>query len=115
MLVLSNTTWILKVSSVINNYIKYIERTRKNDYARYIYPALYGKEYTEPVQLSIEDSDNTELDSSSDTLDTSNEYGRTSGRFKTGNPYRFQKTSKQDDERQMTFGSDTMPDEDVGD
>ena len=115
MLVLSNTTWILKVSSVINNYIKYIERTRKNDYARYIYPALYGKEYTEPVQLSIEDSDNTELDSSSDTLDTSNEYGRTSGRFKTGNPYRFQKTSKQDDERQMTFGSDTMPDDDVGD
>ena len=91
MLVLSNTQWIMKVGSVINNYIKYMERTRKNDYAKYIYPVLYGETYKEPVQLSLYDSDTGELDTSKDTVDDSNEYGRTSTRFKPGNPYRYQR------------------------
>lgn len=92
LLVLSNTQWILKVSSVINNYIKYMEHNRKNDYAKYIYPAVYGHEYVDPVQLSFDDSNYLDTDRS--FVDKANEYGRTSGRFKTGNPYRFKKTEK---------------------
>lgn len=103
MLVLSNTQWIIKVSSVINNYIKYMEMNRKNDYAKYIYPALYGEEYKEPVQLSMDDSQTGKLDTETDTIDTANEYGRTSGRFKPGNPYRFQRNPDRPIKGQMTL------------
>ena len=103
MLVLSNTQWLIKVSSVLNNYIKYMEANRKNDYAQYIYPALYGEPYKEPVQLSIDDSDTGELDTTTTTIDTANEYGRTSGRFKQGNPYRFQRNTNRPIRGQMTL------------
>lgn len=115
MLVLSNTSWILKAASVINNYIKYMEKHRQNDYARYIYPVLYGKEYEEPVQLSIDDSDTGELDTSSDTLDVANEYGRTSGRFTTGNPYRFQRKETESPirgQQEIDFEEETEEDND---
>lgn len=82
MLVLSNTVWLLKVASVINNYIKYMERYRQNDYAKIIYPAIYGKKYTEPVQLSMDDSKDDILTDDETFINTTNEYGRTSGRFK---------------------------------
>ena len=90
MLVLSNTGWLIKVASVINNYIKYMERSQKRLYADIIYPAIYGKEYTDPVQLQIDDTSD-ELDTSKETIDTSNIQGAVSGRFKPGNPYRFTK------------------------
>lgn len=88
MLVLSNNSWMIKVASVINNYIYYMERNRKKDYADIIYPAIYGHPYEEPVQLSLDDRD--ELDSSTGTIDTANRVGGTRGRFTPGNPYRFQ-------------------------
>ena len=113
MLVLSNTSWIIKVSSVINNYIKYMEMNRKNDYAKYIYPALYGEEYKEPVQLSMDDSQTGKLDTETDTIDTANEYGRTSGRFKPGNPYRFQRNPDRPIKGQMTL--DDVEDEENND
>ena len=103
MFVLSNTQWLIKVSSVLNNYIKYMEANRKNDYAQYIYPALYGEPYKEPVQLSIDDSDTGELDTTTTTIDTANEYGRTSVRFKQGNPYRFQRNTNRPIRGQMTL------------
>ena len=83
MLVLANTGWLIKVASVLVNYIKYMEVHRQKDYADIIYPAIYGKEYEEPVQLSIEDKD--ELDTDKGTIDKSNEEGRTRGQFKSGN------------------------------
>ena len=110
MLVLSNTQWLIKVSSVLNNYIKYMEQNRKDDYARYIYPAIYGKEYEEPVQLSMDDSKTGELDTTSDTLDTANEYGRTSGRFKRGNPYRYTRRENVPSKGQISI--DEIEDED---
>lgn len=109
MLVLSNTRWILKCASVLNNYIKYMEHNRQADYAKYIYPALYGRPYEEPVQLSIDDSQTDELDTSTDTIDTANELGRVSGQFKPGNPYRFTKSGKPD-KNQMSI-DDIIEDE----
>lgn len=79
MLVISNHSWLIKVASTINNYIKYMERNVKKAYADIIYPAIYGKKYEEPVQLSIFDKD--ALDTSKQTVDTSNEAGRVSGQF----------------------------------
>lgn len=83
LLVLSNTSWLLKVGSTIYNYINYMEKHYQKLYADIIYPAVYGKDYEEPVQLDLFD-DNT-LETDTDTLDKSNEYARTKGQFKQGN------------------------------
>lgn len=82
MLVLSNATWLIKVASVINNYIHYMEKYRQQQYADIIYPAIYGKEYEEPVQLNIEDDT---LETDKDTIDKSNEEGKVRGRFSSTN------------------------------
>lgn len=96
LLVLSNTSWILKVASVINNYVKYMSQHQPKLYQTIIYPAIYGREYEEPVQLDIFDDDT--LETNKDTLDVSNEFGRTSGQFKSGNKYRFLSQNKDKDQ-----------------
>ena len=83
MLVLSNHNWLIKVASVINNYIKYFEKHRQREYADIIYPAVYGKKYEEPVQLDVMDSGSDNLDTSTDTIDIANKLGAVSGRFKS--------------------------------
>ena len=75
LLVLGNTVWILKVASVINNYIKYMSKFKQELYAEYIYPKLYGKEYEEPVQQSMFNDDIEDID-----VGTSNEVGSKIGR-----------------------------------
>lgn len=89
MLVLSNMDWIMKVCSVINNYIKYARQFMQRLYADYIFPQIYGMKYDKAVQLSLFDTD--DFDSSPLTLDDANRLGRKSGQFKTGNPFRFKK------------------------
>jgi hypothetical protein len=89
MLVLSNMDWIMKVCSVINNYIKYARQFMQRLYADYIFPQIYGIKYDKAVQLSLFDTD--DFDSSPLTLDDANRLGRKSGQFKTGNPFRFKK------------------------
>ena len=86
LLVLSNRSWLIKVASVINNYIIYMQKHYEKQYADIIYPVLFGKKYEEPVQLSIDDIDNTDgLGTSTDIIDKSNEYGRTRTQFQKGN------------------------------
>lgn len=80
-LVLSNVSWIVKLASAINNYIRYIQDHYEKAYAEIIYPKLYGKEYEDPVQLGLFDKD--ELDNMD--VDQANEYGRDRGKFKKGN------------------------------
>lgn len=92
LLVLSNNSWLIKVASVINNYIKYMKKYREKQYADIIYPAIYGKPYEEPAQTSMFDDD--ELASDEDTLDVSNEFGRTSTQFKKGNTQGLRFASK---------------------
>lgn len=46
-LVLNKQVWILKVASVLNNYIKYMRLRNKRLYELIIYPALYGIEYND--------------------------------------------------------------------
>jgi hypothetical protein len=41
LLVLSNNTWLIKVSSVIHNYIEYMKKHYERLYADVIYPAIY--------------------------------------------------------------------------
>lgn len=95
MLCLSNTGWAIKVAAVIKNYIEYMDKHLHSMYAKVIYPAIWHKEYEEPVQLSIFDDD--ELDSGS--IDQANIEARKKGQFTAGNKYRF--TKKPEEEQQI--------------
>ena len=87
MLVLSNTAWLIKVASVVNNYIKYFEKNRRKEYEKIIYPAIYGIKYVEPVIDEPEDT--VDLETDTEIIDTANIAGVERGRFQKGNPYRF--------------------------
>ena len=91
LLVLSNNSWILKVASVINNYIKYMGKHYKKAYADIIYPAIYQKEYEEPIQLDIFDTNRKYAKTGKDTLDKANaQTGRgDKGKFTSGNEFQF--------------------------
>ena len=104
LLVLSNTSWILKVGSTIYNYINYMEKHYKKLYADIIYPAVYGKEYEEPVQLDVFDTDSLETDS--ETIDKSNEYARTKNQFKQGNTQGVRFAPKTDPQLSMDVQGD---------
>jgi hypothetical protein len=113
LLVLSNNNWLIKVASVINNYIKYMSKHFEKAYADIIYPAIYGKDYEEPVQLTIDDvaddaNDNLAGEEDQDTLDAANEYGKKSTQFQKGNKegVRFAKNDDAEIDGQMSLFDD---------
>ena len=89
--VLANTSWIIKVASVIVNYIKYMEKHKQNLYARVMFPAIYGRKYEEPVQQSMFDTDDDTLGSEQNDIDVANQDATKRSRFQVGNTrgYRF--------------------------
>lgn len=110
LLVLSNNRWLRQVSSVIYNYVNYMEKHYPKLYADVIYPAIYEKEYEEPVQLGIDDMDNTndELATSEDELDISNKWAKTRGQFQKGNEYRFTSDEEKEVPGQKSFDFDSL-------
>lgn len=82
-LVIGNVNWIMKVASVINNYISYMETHMERQYADLMFPKLYGKSYDQAVQLNIFDTGD-ELADSEEDIKLSNRYGRDRGKFKSG-------------------------------
>ena len=110
LLVLNNTSWIIKVASVINNYISYMQRHYEKLYADVIYPAIYNKKYEEPVQLDIDNINNKEntLATDSDTIDAANKFNQDRTRFKKGNTQgvRFASNNKDKDQLEMEENPD---------
>lgn len=106
LLVLANNSWVLRVARVINNYIAYMEKHYQKLYADIIYPAVYGKPYEEPVQLSIDDDDSLATDT--DTIDTANIYGRDRTRFKTGNQQGVKFASTNNDQIEIDTPDDEL-------
>ena len=106
-MVMSNNSWIMKVASVIRNYVMYMKQKMPDLYYKVIYPALYGEEYSEEnQQMTIDDVMGTEpeLDTSEDELDTTNKWAKTKTQFKPGNKYRIKPTRDEDEiEGQKTF------------
>lgn len=110
-LALSDSSWLIKVASVIYNYIKYMEDHQERMYQKYIYPAIYQQPWEEESQLDITDIDGTdELETDTDTIDTANIEARKRGQFKQGNEYRFQKELT-DDGEQQSFDLDSLENE----
>lgn len=85
MLVLSNTSWCIKLASVIHNYINYMKSHYEKLYTDIIYPAIYDKPYEEPVQLDIDTLNVDNLYTDTSTIDKSNIEARDRGKFKIGN------------------------------
>jgi len=83
LLVLANCDWIMKVASVINNYIHYAEEHMQKPFLKVIFPKLYGIQAEEMVEQDLIDDDKY-LDSSVGLIDAINEYGKTRGRYKAG-------------------------------
>lgn len=83
LLVLANGDWLMKVASVINNYIHYAEEHLQKPFLKIIFPKLYGIEAEEAVEEGLLD-DEKYLDSSKGMIDAINAYGRTRGHYKKG-------------------------------
>jgi len=99
LLVLNNTSWIIRVARVISNYIRYMEHHYQKLYADIIFPAVFGREYSEPVQLPIEDTDSSDMLASEDdvdTIDAANTYNQNRTRFQKGNKQGIRFASKDD-------------------
>lgn len=82
-LVIGNIDWVMKIASVINNYIHYMEEHYQRLYADVIFPRLFGMPYQRAVQLSLLDDNTNNLDNSEKELKLSNRYGRERTRFKS--------------------------------
>lgn len=116
LLVLNNTSWIIRVARVIVNYIKYMKVHYQKLYADIIHPAVYGTEYEEPVQLSIDDMENTDTlagEESTDTLDSANEYNKERTKFQKGNDQgiRFAEKPQEKDEDQLEIEEENPDDQ----
>lgn len=100
MMVLSNNSWLIKVASVIVNYIKYMEKNMPDMYAKIIYPALFNKEYIpmseydKEDEIEIQQAEEEPLDSDEETIDVSNKWAKTKSQFQKDNPYRFRPREK---------------------
>jgi len=71
---------MMKVASVINNYIHYAETYMQRQFADIIFPKIYGVKYPEALQLGM--FDRMYLKHSKGVIDAINEYGSTRTRFK---------------------------------
>lgn len=117
LLVLNNTSWIIRVARVIVNYIKYMKMHYQKLYADIIHPAVYGAKYEEPVQLSIDDMDNDDMlasEEDNDKLDTANDYNRERTKFQKGNDQGVRFAAKdvpEEDEDQLTMDEENPDDQ----
>lgn len=105
-LVIANLDWMMKIASVINNYIKYCQENMQRNYADYIFPQVYGMPYNRAVQLSLFDDpeENGLLPSDKDTISQAIERGMRGkderGRWTKDNEFRFQKREPKRDTSQ---------------
>ena len=101
MLVLSNTKWAIKVASVIKNYISYVEKHYQKLYADVIYPALYGEEYQDAVQLQLDDEQNE-----AEIIDAANKEARIRNTWTKETAPRWVPRKQQEDNEQTTLEAD---------
>ena len=83
LLVLANGDWMMKVASVINNYVHYASENMQKAFLKLIFPKLYGVSAEEAAENNIVE-DNEDLETHKDLIDLINNYGRNRGKFKKG-------------------------------
>ena len=83
LLVLANGDWLMKVASVINNYIHYAEEHLQKPFLKLIFPKLYGYPAEEMVEQGLVETDEY-LDSTTGLIDAINAYGKNRGKYTAG-------------------------------
>ena len=83
LLVLANGDWLMKVASVINNYIHYAEEKLRQPFLKLIFPKLYGVTIDEASDKDLVPEE-FELTSTTEIIDLINDYGRNRGKYKKG-------------------------------
>lgn len=83
LLVLANGDWMMKVASVINNYVHYASEKMKPAFLKLIFPKLYGVTADEAAENDIV-NENDDLETNKDLIDIINEYGRNRGKYQKG-------------------------------
>lgn len=83
LLVLANGDWLMKVASVINNYIHYAEEKLRQPFLKLIFPKLYGVTIDEASEKDLV-PENFELTSTTEIIDTINDFGKNRGKYKQG-------------------------------
>ncbi len=87
--VLNNAEWLKKIASVINNYVNYCKDKMQNNYARFIFPEIYGISYDKAVQMTFDDYDDSgkeknKLVSTEEIINLSNALGKNRGKILKG-------------------------------
>lgn len=106
-LVMTNLDWVMKIASVINNYIKYCQQNLQQEYAIYIFPKIYGVTYKNAVQMNLFSTGMLPQDQV--TIGTVTDLNRGNrdehGRWVAGNSFRFKKKdNKSNDENNDDLG-----------
>ncbi len=83
LLVLANGDWLMKVASVINNYIHYAEEKLRQPFLKLIFPKLYGVTIEEASDKDLVPEE-FELTSTTEIIDLINDYGRNRGKYQKG-------------------------------
>lgn len=93
LMVISNLNWMMKIATVIVNYIKYCQQNLQKSYADYIFPKLYGMPYKNAIQLDLFDSGLLPSDRKtlSNIINPLTKGRDEKGRFIQDNPYIFKK------------------------
>lgn len=98
--VLNNLSWIMQVTSVIKNYITYMDEHQHALFLKVMFPKLYGI----PADAAIENNlvpEETNLESDTKLIDTINAWSRDRGKFKPGsnkNPVAYKQQNNNEKE-----------------
>jgi hypothetical protein len=83
LLTLSNGEWMMKVSSVINNYCHFLSEKKPDAFLKLVFPKLYGVPADEAAENDLV-ADNEDLETGKDLIDIVNTWARDRGKFKKG-------------------------------
>ena len=99
LLVLNNQAWLMKVVSVLHNYVNYSQEHMQKAFLKIIFPKLYGI----PADAAIEENlvpEDTNLDTEKHIIDVINDWAKNRGKYKKGenrNPINDKRNKKEGD------------------
>lgn len=111
LLILSNVDWMMKVASVINNYIHYTEEHMQKAFMKLIFPKLYGMPADEAVENNLVPEE-TNMDTEPHVIEVINKWAANRGKIKKGsniNPVyadRLQKEQEKDKKQEKSDKKD---------
>lgn len=83
LLCLANQEWLMKLGSVLHNYINYSQEKLPEAFKKLIFPKLYGIDYTDAIDKNLVPED-TKLETEKHIIDVINDWARNRGKFKPG-------------------------------